>query len=753
MKLPISPPLGRLIVIWIGVSGVIAGGTAAAEKPIDFRRDVQPILSRSCFTCHGPDEGTRETDLRFDYPESLFGELDSGTRAVVPGEPQKSELLARITNDDASLRMPPEGGQPLTADQVDTIRDWIQQGAAYSGHWAFQPPVSPVVPSVQDTAWPQNAIDHFVLARLESDGVLPSPPADRPTLLRRLSFDLRGIPPTPEEADRFVADRSPDAYQRLVERMLAAPQFGERWGKHWLDLARYADSDGYLGDKLRPHAHLYRDWVIDAINRDLSLDRFTIEQLAGDLLPDATLDQKIATGFHRNAMKNTEAGADRELDRVNRTVNYVSTTGTVWLGMTIGCAECHTHKYDPISHHEFYRLYAFFDNVEDRDLAVPNAAEAAEYEKTASKTASSTTSKAATMAEAGGDQRRTTRVHLRGDFRSPGDQVGPGTPEILHPLNQRGEHPDRLDLAHWLIDPANPLTHRTTVNRIWKHLFGSGLVATPDNFGITGESPSHPELLDYLALELVRRGWSRKAIIRLIVHSATYQQQSHARPELRDTDPQNRSLARQNRFRLEAEVVRDAALSVGGLLNCRIGGPSIRPPLDARVTNYSRNTAWPVSPGAEKYRRGLYVLFRRNTPYSMLITFDAPDTSVACAQRERTHSPLQALTLLNDPVFHECAQGFGRDLMRLAGDEPIDWVIAAFRRALTRLPTEAELERLIALYDQQRQAFAELPPSELLSLIGEPLADPGDHTGLADQAARLIVARSLINVNEFITRE
>jgi mono/diheme cytochrome c family protein len=850
---------------WIVIFGfLVCSAVAQADDPdeaVDFMRDIRPILSQNCFTCHGPDEDTREAGLRLDQRDTALAELESGETAVVPGHPDKSELFARITSDDEYLQMPPaESGRALTAEQIELIRRWIEQGAPFTDHWAFQPPQRPELPAVRNTAWPRNEIDYFVLARLERAGIEPSPEADRPTLIRRLSLDLLGLPPTPAEVERFVGDEHPEAYERLVDRLLASPHFGERWGKHWLDLARYADSDGYLGDKLRPYAYLYRDWVIDAINRDLPFDQFTIEQLAGDLLPNASLEQKIATGFHRNAMQNTEAGADREEDRVNRTVNRVSTTGTVWLGLTVGCAECHTHKFDPISHHEFYQLYAFFNNADDRDLPAPRPEEVAKYERALEKWTGELTkleqdiqtafaksnaqakagasndaesvagtggqrdcgdddaqtsleleaadltqtilrtlamaekqrkdadkkqlatfladldderrglleayekkaaakpsppaTKAPTLAEVSASKRRPTRIHLRGDFRSPGEQVEPGTLAVLHPLHSRGEQPDRLDLAYWLVDSANPLTHRTTVNHMWKHLFGRGLVHTSDNFGTTGETPSHPELLDWLALELVERQWSRKAMIRLIVNSATYRQVSHVRSELRDRDPYNILLARQSRYRLEAEVVRDLSLSVGGLLNTKIGGPSIRPPLAAQVTNYSRNRDWPVSPGAEKYRRGLYILFRRNTPFTMLVTFDAPDTSVSCTQRERTNSPLQALTLLNDPVFFECAQYLGRRLFEEAegiadADTPQGWIRYAFRLCLAREPGPAELDRLVSLYHEQRELLADASEDDLKALVGKPLAD----VDLQEQAARVVVARSLMNVHEFITRE
>jgi hypothetical protein len=810
---------------------VLCSSPAWADDKVHFTRDIRPILSQHCFACHGPDSGAREAGLRLDRREDATAELDSGLRAIVPRDLAASELWSRVSTQDADLRMPPAStGRTLTRDQLELLRRWIASGAEYQSHWSFAPPHRSSPPVVRDAEWPRNEIDRFVLVRLEREGIEPSPEADRATLVRRLSLDLVGLPPTVGEVDAFLHDESEAAYERLVDRLLASPHFGERWGRHWLDLARYADSDGYLGDELRPYAYRYRDWVIDAMNRDLPFDQFTIEQLAGDLLPEATLEQRIATGFHRNALKNTEAGADREEDRVKRTVDRVSTTGTVWLGLTVGCAECHAHKFDPISQREFYGLYAFFNNVEDRDLPAPTDAETAaykakqrhwskqtseltdkleslladawpewkqellpilaiaekkrkadqreklakelegvdestrsllaEYEKLAAAKPSPPAAKVMTLAEA--EERRPTHLHVRGDFRNPGEAVEHATPAVLHPLKPRGTPPDRLDLARWLVDPANPLTPRTAVNHLWQHLFGRGLVATVDDFGAMGDAPSHPELLDWLATEFVERGWSRKALIRLIVTSATYRQSSQARPELADRDPFNTLLARQSRYRLEAEAVRDVALATSGLLNRRIGGPSVRPPLDERVTNISRNKDWQVSSGDDIYRRGMYILFRRATPFPMLTTFDAPDTTVTCARRERTNSPLQALALLNDQAFFQCAQHLGQELAKTGATEPENWLRETFRRCLSRDPTADESALLLNLYDEQLALVGQLPLAEQHALVGQSAVhrESADNGGaqtvalpLAERAAQVAVIRMLMNLDEFITRQ
>lgn len=780
---------------------------------VNYTRDIRPILSRKCFTCHGPDESAREAGLRLDLREEALSTLESGSVALVPEDPEGSELYLRLQEDDF-LRMPPtDSGHSLSSDEIALIRRWIEQGALYERHWSFEPIGRPQVPSVADASWARNEIDLFILHRLEREGIAPSPSADRATLIRRLSLDLIGLPPTPSDVDAFEEDHLPGAYERLVDRLLASPHFGERWGRHWLDLARYADSDGYLGDDLRNYAYRFRDWTIAAINDDLPFDEFTILQIAGDLVDGANVEDQIAAGFHRQSMKNTEAGADRELDRVVRTVDRVSTLGTVWLGLTVGCAECHSHKFDPVSHEEFYSLYAFFNNLEEVDLPAPLPEELTKYEqdlKTWSAEKESVTraldslrseavsddvleilSKGASdrneeeqakidrmMKSAGGEERqvlqkyeavvgskpvypktqaptvketgqRKTFVHLRGDYRQRGEQVQPGTPAVLHPFHPRDEQPDRLDLARWIVDENNPLTPRTTVNRVWMRLFGRGFVSTVDNLGVSGESPSHPELLDWLARKFVEEKLTRKQLIRLIVTSSTYRQASTDRPDLVQRDPLNVLLGRQSRLRLEAEIVRDAALSVSGLLNMEVGGPSFRPPMNMHLAAVSRNREWEVSEGAERYRRGMYILFRRATPYPMLTLFDTPDSTVACAQRERSNSPLQALTLLNDPVFFECAMHFGASLASIKAHRPEDWIEFGFRQCLGRTPTSLETQRLVSLYREQRALLADASINEVRKLLLDDEVDLEPR----EYAARVVVARSLMNLDEFITRE
>jgi len=751
------------------------------SKKIDFARDIRPILAERCWSCHG--EKSNEGGLRLHTRKAALTGGDSG-KAIIPGKSADSRLIKYVTGEnDLGLRMPPEtSGDALSAEQIALLKSWIDQGVPWAEdsksagesppHWSFQPIVRPRLPAVKNTAWPRNPIDHFVLAELERRGLAPSPEADRPTLLRRLSLDLLGLPPTPEEVQAFVEDRRPDAYERLVDRLLMSPHYGERWARHWLDLARYADSDGYEKDLPRPHAWRYREWVIEALNQDLPFDQFTIQQLAGDLLPAATLDEKIATGFHRNTLTNREGGIDPEEDRVKQTVDRTNTTGTVWLGLTVECAQCHSHKYDPISQREFYGLYAFFNSLAEVDLPVGPAVQAdtittaKEKAKAAAKAGDAPL--AQTLAEL--PRPRETRLLIRGDFLRPGDLVEPSTPAVLPELQVNGRRPTRLDLARWLVDERNPLTARVAVNRAWQRFFGQGLVETSHDFGTQGSPPSRAALLDWLASEFAGRRsaplsaseestkWSQKALHRLIVTSATYRQSSRLREELREVDPHNKLLARQNRLRVEAEVVRDLALSASGLMAPRIGGPSVRPPQPSGIDalGYAGSVKWPVSAGADRYRRGLYTFFQRTVPYPMFKDFDAPDGNIACTRRERSNTPISALTMQNDPVFIECCQWLARRLLREVpgeGNENCDRagrVQRAFAIALGRRPTQRELVVLIRL-QRDSQGHFQSNPDEARQLAGDWPAPPG--TGSGELAAWTVVARTLMNLDEFITRE
>ncbi len=786
----------------IGCLGVLAGLLSAGETAapqagklppaargvIDFQRDIKPLLRARCFACHGPEK--HKAGLRLDNRAAAFEGADSGA-VIVAGKSASSRLIQVVAGLDADTRMPPNG-KPLTPAEVGRLRAWIDQGAKWpdekalanptpvrSRHWAYQPPRRLPPPRVARADWPRNPIDAFVLARLEKEHIAPAPEADRATLIRRVSLDLLGLPPTPEEVDAFVADAQPDAYERLVDRLLASPHYGERWGRHWLDLARYADSDGFEKDTGRPYAWRYRHWVIAALNRDLPFDEFTIEQLAGDLLPNATVEQKVATGFHRNTLTNKEGGVDQEQFRVEQVVDRVNTTAKVFLGTTLGCAQCHDHKYDPFSQREYYQFFAFFNS--DREVNIPAplpreeglvkkgreeflakkaqlqaAIDAAKDDKkraalrkalAAHETAGVAQTLAQTLALG---KTRKTHVLIRGDFLRPGVEVEPGTPAVLPPLKAQGKR-TRLDLARWIVDPANPLTGRVITNWVWEHYFGRGLVATPEDFGTQGEKPSHPELLDWLATEFVRQEWRLKALHRLIVTSATYRQSSGDRPELRHRDAHNVLLARQSRLRVEAEIVRDLALASSGLLVPTVGGPSVRPPQPKGISEltYAGSARWVESQGPDRYRRGLYIWFQRTSPFPMLMMFDCPDSNVSAVRRDRTNTPLQALTLMNDTVFLECAQALGRRVMdhKAAGlDERIRY---AFRLCLSRPPSPREVSVLRQLYNDLVESCRK-HPKEAAGLLGKAKL-PG--AKVPEAAAWVALARAVMNLDEFVTRE
>ncbi len=837
-----------------------------ADEPINYVRDVKPLLARHCVMCHGPTK--QRGDLRLDTAAHAMEGGNSGP-AIVPGKSAASRLVRAIRAANDVPRMPPGDRPRLTDKEIAILAAWIDQGAKapakeetvgggpVSDHWAFKAPVRPALPRLRNEPWAKNPIDCFILARLEKEGITPSPEADRATLIRRVTLDLLGLPPSPAEVEAFVNDPAPDAYEKLVDRLLASPHYGERWARHWLDLARYADSNGFNIDAPRT-IWPYRDWVIDALNRDLPFDRFVIEQIAGDLLPNATVAQRVATGFHRNTLLNQEGGIDLEQFRIESIVDRVNTTGAVFLGLTLGCAQCHDHKYDPISQKEYYQLFAFLNNCDEPSLPLPTALQTkqlAQYrvrvaqlqemlrglDNTSAKRQKawedaltpptraqlpaavreavdtpdyqrSRAQKAALavylrqldqlpQATAGaGDpllgglaglttlaehihlatfrgrvekqlaelkkkepaitttlvlQERTkpreTFIHLGGDFLRKGKRVAPGVPAVLHSPAPTGDRtPNRLDLAKWLVDPRNPLTARVAVNRYWQHYFGLGLVETENDFGAQGTPPTHPDLLDWLATEFIARGWGMKAMHRLMVTSATYRQSSKARPELANLDPRNRLLARQNRLRLEGEVVRDVALAASGLLVPKIGGPSVFPPQPDGVFAFTQvQREWKASTGPDRYRRGLYTYFWRSAPYPALMAFDTPDSTSTCTRRNRSNTPLQALTLLNDRAFVEFAKALAvRVLAECPGDEQAR-VRRAFYLCLARAPGAKEEQQLTQLLSRLQASLA-ADPVEARRMAAAALP-PG--VTPAQAAAWTQVARVLLNLDEFITRE
>ncbi|HVC94426.1 MAG TPA: PSD1 and planctomycete cytochrome C domain-containing protein [Pirellulales bacterium] len=1004
---------------------------AAAKNAIDYNRDVRHILSNNCFKCHGPDAGERKAGLRLDLRDEALKPTDSGALAIVPGKAAESELVRRIFSEDPEDRMPPADSDKRLSDaEKDLLRQWIDDGAAWQQLWSFTPPRRPAPPemsTLKRTDWPRNMIDRFVLARLEAEVLQPSPDADRATLIRRLSLDLTGLPPMPAEVDAFVDDDNTGAYERLVDRLMSSPHYGERLALEWLDAARFADTHGYHIDSGRDMTP-WREWVIDAFNRNLPFDQFTIEQLAGDLLPEPTLEQRIASGFNRNHMINFEGGAIPEEYHTAYIVDRVNTTGTVWLGLTVGCTQCHDHKFDPLTQKEFYQLFAFFHNVPENgldgsngnaaplvpapsreqqrqlarltaeiaarelELAAPNAevdaAQAAWEQSTRQvgpiewttlapvelrsaggatlaklddgsvlaagmnpatetytivaesplkrvtavrlevlpddsftakgpgrsingnfvltdvrlaegaagavklKTASADFSQqdfpvanaidgeprtgwaihpevgkphAAVFALAepldGDEPRRFTivldcqsqfgqhqpgrfrlsvtgspdphgtgalpakivellavdaersepqraelrayyREHVsaalrpgfealarlreertqidkriptamvmqemsapretfllvRGQYDKHGEKVHPGVPASLPPL-PAGAPANRLGLAKWLVDPAQPLTARVIVNRYWQMVFGTGLVKTSEDFGSQGELPSHPELLDWLAVEFRESGWNVKQLLRTMVTSSAYRQASAVTPELLAKDPENRLLARSSRLRLPAEFIRDQALAVGGLLDDRIGGPSVspyQPPgLWEELMSREDGANWTAqsyvqSHGADLYRRTMYTFWKRTSPPPTLSTFDAPDRETCTVRRARTNTPLQALVLLNDPTYVEAARKLAERLLREAGSTD-ERITLAFRLVLARRPGDRELAVLRKVYDEQLAVYrADGDAAQALLSVGE---SPRDETlDLAELAAWATVSSVLLNLDEAVTR-
>ena len=652
----------------------------------EFQHDILPILSEYCFACHGPDEQARQSGLRLDNLEGALAIADSGEAAIVPSQADESPLIQRIESADADLRMPPpESDKVLSAQQLQLFRQWVESGADYQLHWSFVPPHAVPPPQVEGVEHP---IDCFVQARLAQEGLSPAPLAPATTLLRRVSLDLIGLPPTLAEIDAFEAAAAKDpeeAYLATVQRLLSSPHYGERWGRWWLDQARYADSNGYSVDAPR-QIWKYRDWVVDALNRDMPFDQFTVEQLAGDLLPEATdplrtISQVVATGFHRNTPLNQEGGIDVEQFRIDSVFDRVATTGTVWLGLTIGCAQCHDHKFDPITQKEYYQFFAFFNSQDEPTLEVNDQMSGV----------------TTTLVLRERSQPRTTTVLVKGDFTRPAEVVSPQTPAILHPLlpsvdtSCENDTPDRLDLARWIVSPDNPLTARVIVNRVWQVYFGRGIVETENDFGTLGTLPSHPELLDWLAVELQSHAWSLKELHRLIVTSHTYRQSSQERDELQAVDPRNYLLGRQLRLRLEAELIRDVALSAVGFLSPQLGGPPVFPPIPAGVMEVGQvKREWKTSQGADRFRRGMYTFLYRATPPPELAVFDAPEGLSTCTRRLRSNTPLQALTLLNDAGFFEFATALAAIIER-------DGMENAFRRCTGRRPNSDELQVLDGL--------------------------------------------------------
>ena len=937
---------------WILITLSIALHTHAEDvrtvaPPVLYNRDVRPILAEHCFACHGPDDEDREADLRLDSREDVIS-----TGVIKPGHSEESELVKRLMSLDPDEVMPPPDTGELSQDEKQILLEWIDSGAEYQKHWAFEPIVKVAPPNIVDQSWCVNPIDHFIRKRLENAGLKPSVQASRVVLIKRLYVDLIGLLPTPSQVDAFLADDSATAYEALVDELLQSKHYGERWGRHWLDQARYADSNGYTFDNARV-MWPYRNWVINAINDDMPFDEFTIQQLAGDLLSEPTVEQLTATGFHRNTLINEEGGTDAEQFRVESVIDRTNTTGTVWLALTVGCAQCHNHKFDPISQHDYYSLFAFFNSTVDRNnrgpevtFRNPHAEEIADLERqlAALKIAEKEHARAAVgmpeewtvlkpfraqaasnanfetlqdqsllvsgpnpieetyevvyragkgklaafkldvlphealpkggpgrasngnfvmvdvnFQDANGNELqlepvaiadysqsqydvslavdgdlksgwaintnqqgnvahwakfllvepvvfekptdvrlrlrfnqgtrpynlgrfrlssassrpvvnwaparrnaleakkrrleagvvksmvmrelekpRATHLLTRGDFLRPGEAVKPAILRNLYHWPKSDQPLNRLDLARWLVDSRNPLTPRVVVNRMWEKLFGVGLVETVDDFGVKGGVPSHPDLLDWLSAEFVDRGWSQKQIQRLIVTSATYRQSSDARLDLQQEDPLNHLFGRQNRLRVDAEIVRDLALSASGKLVPTVGGPSVYPPQPAGVYAFTQKKKnWPTSEGPDRFRRTMYTFFYRSSPHPMLTVFDTPRFNVTCTRRGRSNTPLQSLMVANDPGLFELAEALA-DRIDSGKSSEKSRLQSMFRLALCRYPSLQEIEFLQDFLRGQRRKL-------MKSMAGE--------DAKAERYAWVAVARVLMNLDEFITRE
>ena len=802
-----------LLVLGPNLLATEDGGHALGlDHAIDFNRDVRPILSEKCFHCHGPDQATREAGLRLDLAESALS-------VIAKGNAHQSELVQRIESTDSDDRMPPKNARKqLTSEEKQTLRNWIDQGAGFSKHWSFVPVVRPNVPNSavesNETAneyaqWSQNPIDDFVLSRMRIEinrngrCIKPVERADRETLLRRITLDLIGLPPSKISRELFHAEPSLDlAIDRLIDRLMQNPAYGEHMALPWLDASRYADTDGYQNDRYR-YQHVWRDWLIDAYNRNMPYDQFVIEQLAGDRLKNATLRQQIATGFCRNHRINSEDGSIPEEWRVENVVDRVDTFGTVMLGLTISCARCHDHKYDPISQKEYYQLFAYFNSVAEWGVGPNNGNSPPFIEVPESWPNLSPKEdrlmipdpvelRASRKAEGNGLKRpqagspktvmimhelpepRETYVLIRGQYNAVDKTqvIRPDVPQALK-SESKSSPQNRLELAQWLFHAKNPLTARVEVNRIWQQFFGRGLVETIENLGSQGAMPSHPELLDWLASEFVRSGWNRQWIQRLILTSATYQQSSTASAEDYRLDPTNRLLLRGPRHRLRGFTLRDQALAVSGLMVTDVGGPSVKPYMPPKIWSAISNNRYKQDVGGALFRRSLYTYWRRTIPPPTMVNFNAAARDVCSVRTETTNTPLQALSLMNNVVFIEVArvlaertvladfrhvpnQKRGPAKQKTSGSLDDSWVrriiASMFSRVCGRPLSENELVVLVDAYRKFHEEYKhDVNAATRLLSVGE--SPRSNELKASDHAALTMVASIIFNLDEAVTKE
>jgi hypothetical protein len=733
---------------------------------VSFNFHVKPILSDKCFLCHGPDPGTREAGLRFDTEEGAFaalGELKDHY-AIVPGKPEESKMVYRITNEDPNVRMPPpDSNLHLTQYEKEVLVKWIEQDAKWESHWSFIPPEMPEVPEVRKKDWPNNEIDHFVLRKLESKGIKPSEKASKEKLIRRLYFDLTGLPPSLEAIDNFIADNESTAYEKIVDDLLASEAYGERMSSDWLDIARYADSHGYQDD-LERTMWPWRDWVIHAFNKNLPFDKFITWQLAGDLLDNPTKEQIIATGFNRNHKITQEGGVVDEEYRVEYVKDRTITTSKSLIGITMECSQCHDHKYDPVSQKDFYEVYSFFNQVDEKgrigysEIPEPYIDLNDEIiNKEASfinKPDSIKEIKLMVMKETPGI--RETHILDRGAYDAPSEIVGYGTPEAILSFDEKLPK-NRLGLAQWFLDEKNPLTSRVAVNRYWQLIFGRGIVSTPADFGNQGALPSHPELLDYLAITFREEGWDIKGLIKKMVMSSTYQQSSKITKQGLNLDPENSLLARGARYKLPAEMIRDNALFVSGLLVHKTGGPSVKPYQPEGLWKEKTGggggslASYVLGKGEQLYRRSLYTFWKRTAPPPSMMTFDTASRDFCEVKRQKTSTPLQALILLNDPQYIESARVLATNILKKEFENEEEKSRVLFRTITSRYPDKNELKKMMTYLQESKEGLAD-PDSnleELLTIGESPLDDAVDKEELYQYTTLACV---LLNLEETIIK-
>ncbi|AUD02641.1 PSD1 and planctomycete cytochrome C domain-containing protein [Spirosoma pollinicola] len=741
-------------------------GPEGVPDLVSYNFDIRPILSDKCLACHGPDANKREAGLRLDMAESAYKALAEHptAHALVPGKPELSEVFLRISSPDTSVMMPPPASNlKLSAREIKLIEKWIKQGATYEKHWAFVAPKKPALPTIEQTDWPKNEIDYFILQKQEQKGLSPNDEADKERLLKRLSLDLNGLPPSLQLMDGFLADKSPNAYEKVVDQLLKSPAYGEKMALHWLDLARYADSHGYQDDGYRTQWP-WRDWVIHAFNKNMHYSDFVSWQLAGDLMPESTKEQLLATGFNRNHKITEEGGTIQEEYRTMYVTDRNDLFGKGLLGVTLECAHCHDHKYDPFSHKEYYQLFAFFNNVKEVGMESVIGGPDTYAKKPLMEISDEDvkgilsfvnkrdTNRLIVSVMGDLDTTRKTFVLKRGVYDAPGEEVQPGTPKAILPFDS--SYPkNRLGLAKWLFDKKNPLTARVYVNQLWQEFFGKGIVKTAGDFGMQGDLPSHPALLDWLAVDFMEHNWDIKRLVKQMVTSATYRQSAVITPEKLAADPDNILLARGPRYRIDAEFVKDLVLSSSGLLNPTIGGPSVKPYQPAGLWEGATSgrgllSAYNQDHGSSLYRRGMYTLIKRTVPPPSMAIFDASNRDLCEVKRLKTNTPLQALVMMNDPTVLEASRVLAARLLQ-ENSGVNDKISKAFRMIVSRKPSEKETELLTAYYDKELKKLTPMSVTRSLAVGECPIPARVDKTKLA---ALMRVVTTIYNLEETITK-